>query len=135
MINTAPSSPSLFSKVQETTNLLSNIASDNVVSNILLDIDTVPIEGDSVVVAKIKEGLNKTYHDNKGIVWVKNGADKRKVFANAIYLFLYIGAGSGIQRAMSEEKQLSFSNNEALHEFVITIARGLETDSDTKGLT
>ena len=24
-----------------------------------------------------------TYHDNKGIVWVKNGADKRKVFDNA----------------------------------------------------
>jgi len=22
-------------------------------------------------------------HDNKGIVWVKNGADKRKVFDNA----------------------------------------------------
>lgn len=33
--------------------------------------------------ATIKEGLNKPYHDNKGIVWVKNGADKRKVFDNA----------------------------------------------------
>ena len=32
---------------------------------------------------------------------------------------------------MSEDKRLSFSNNEALHEFVITIARDLETDSDT----
>lgn len=24
-----------------------------------------------------------TYHDNKGIIWVKNGADKRKVVDNA----------------------------------------------------
>jgi ATP-dependent DNA helicase RecG len=24
-----------------------------------------------------------TYHDNKGIVWVKNGVDKLKVFDNA----------------------------------------------------
>ena len=36
-----------------------------------------------MVVATVKEGLNKPYHDNKGIVWVKNGADKRKVFDNA----------------------------------------------------
>lgn len=57
------------------------------------------------------------------------------LFANAIYLFLYIKVGSGIQRAMSEDIRLSFSNNVALHEFVITIARDLETDSDTKGLT
>lgn len=75
--------PLSYIEVQEVTNLLSNIASENVVPNILLDVDTVPVEGGSVVVAKIKEGLNKPYHDNKGIVWVKNGADKRKVFDNA----------------------------------------------------
>ena len=32
---------------------------------------------------------------------------------------------------MSEDNRLTFSNNEALHEFVITIARDLNTDSDT----
>ena len=53
------------------------------------------------------------------------------LFANAIYLLPYTGAGSGIQRAMSEDNRLSFSNNEALHEFVITIARDLDTNSDT----
>ena len=31
----------------------------------------------------LKKGVNKPYHDNRGIVWVKNGADKRKVFDNA----------------------------------------------------
>lgn len=45
-----------------------------------MDIDTVPIEGGSVVVVKIKEGLNKPYHDNKGIVWVKNGGRQKKSF-------------------------------------------------------
>lgn len=39
--------------------------------------------GGNVVVATVKEGNNKPYHDNKGIVWIKNGADKRKVFDNA----------------------------------------------------
>ena len=49
----------------------------------MLDIDTASVGGGSVVVATIKEGNNKPYHDNKGIVWIKNGADKRKVFDNA----------------------------------------------------
>ena len=75
--------PLSYAEVQETTNLLSNMASENVVPNILLEIDTVSVEGGSVVIATIKEGINKPYHDNKGIVWMKNGADKRKVFDNA----------------------------------------------------
>lgn len=75
--------PLSYAEVQETTNLLGNIASENVVPGILLDIDTAGVEGGSVVVATIKEGNNKPYHDNKGIVWIKNGADKRKVFDNA----------------------------------------------------
>jgi len=53
------------------------------------------------------------------------------LFSNAIYLLPYTGAGSGIQRAMSEDNRLTFSNNEALHEFVITIARDVNTNSDT----
>ena len=75
--------PLSYAEVQETANLLGNIASENVVPSILLDIDTVRVEGGSVVVATVKEGSNKPYHDNKGIVWIKNGADKRKVFDNA----------------------------------------------------
>ena len=72
-----------YQEVQETTNLLGNIASENVIPSILLDIETIAVEGGLLVMATIKEGLNKPYHDNKGIVWVKNGADKRRVFDNA----------------------------------------------------
>ena len=72
-----------YSEVQETTNLLSDMASENVVPSILIKIDTVEVEDGYLVIATVKEGLNKPYHDNKGIVWVKNGADKRKVFDNA----------------------------------------------------
>lgn len=56
------------------------IASENVVPAILVDVETISVDGGSRVVAHIKEGVNKPYHDNRGIVWVKNGADKRKVF-------------------------------------------------------
>ena len=47
-----------------------------------------------MVVATVKEGLNKPYHDNKGIVWVKNGADKRKVFDNAELAEMMTDCGS-----------------------------------------
>lgn len=83
-----------YSEVQETTNLLSDIASENVVPSILIKIDTVEVEDGNLVVATVKEGLNKPYHDNKGIVWVKNGADKRKVFDNAELAEMMTGCGS-----------------------------------------
>lgn len=48
----------------------------------------------SLVVAHIKEGVNKPYHDNRGIVWVKNDADKRKVFDNAELAEMMTDCGS-----------------------------------------
>ena len=52
-----------YSEVQETTNLLSDIASENVVPSILIKIDTVEVEDGNLVIATVKEGLNKPYHD------------------------------------------------------------------------
>lgn len=49
------------------------------------------------------------------------------LFPNAIYLLPYTGAGSGIQCALNEDNRL----NESLHEFVITIARNSDSNSDT----
>ena len=83
-----------YSEVQETTNLLSDIASENVVPSILIKIDTMDVEDGNLVIATVKEGLNKPYHDNKGIVWVKNGADKRKVFDNAELAEMMTDCGS-----------------------------------------
>ena len=83
-----------YSEVQETTNLLSDIASENVVPSILIKIDTIAVEDGNLVVATIKEGVNKPYHDNKGIVWVKNGSDKRKVFDNAELAEMMTDCGS-----------------------------------------
>lgn len=36
-----------------------------------------------ILVVSVPEGKNKPYRDNKGIIWVKNGSDKRKVFDNS----------------------------------------------------
>ncbi len=74
--------PLSFQEVQETTNLLGSLASEGVVPQILLDIENVQMDGGIIVVATVKQGKNKPYRDSKGIVWVKQGADKRKVFDN-----------------------------------------------------
>ena len=68
--------------------------SENVVPSILIKIDTIEVENGNLVFATVKEGLNKPYHYNKGIVWVKNGADKRKVFDNAELAEMMTDCGS-----------------------------------------
>ena len=68
--------PLSFQEVQETTNLLGSIASDSVLPKILIDTETVAMESGNLVVATVKEGLNKPYHDSKGIVWVKQSSDR-----------------------------------------------------------
>lgn len=44
--------------------------------------------------ATIPEGKNKPYHDNKGVIWVKNGTDKRKIFDNAEIAEMMTGCGA-----------------------------------------
>ena len=125
--------PLSFQEVQETTNLLSNIASENVVPGILLTIDTVSVEGGTIIVTTIKEGLNKPYHDNKGIVWVKNGADKRKVFDNAELAEMMSECGSFIP----DEAAVNDATVDDLDEKTLKLflSNKFETALKTKGMT
>ena len=45
------------------------------------------------------------------------------LFNNAIYLLPYTGAGSGITRALDEDVNVTFMNNDKAQEFVITVWR------------
>jgi len=72
-----------FEEIQQTNTLLVNAASENVKPAIIITTETVNIDGQNVIVASIPKGKDKPYKDNKGIIWVKNGSDKRKVFSNA----------------------------------------------------
>ena len=71
-----------FKETQETTQALGNIASTMLNPSILIETDSSKVEGGNLVIASIKEGTNKPYHDNKGIIWIKQGSDKRKIFDN-----------------------------------------------------
>lgn len=70
-----------FKELQETNQLLANAASDNVKTPIFIFTETVNVEGNKIIVAHIPEGVGKPHMDNKGLIWIKNGSDKRKVVA------------------------------------------------------
>ncbi len=70
-----------FEEIAHTNQLLANAASDNVKPQIFIETETVEVEDKNVIVASIAEGLSKPHTDNKGIIWLKNGSDKRKVVA------------------------------------------------------
>jgi len=71
-----------FKETQETTATLGQIASDMLHPSILIETETAKVKGGNIVIASIKEGANKPYHDNKGIIWIKQGSDKRRIFDN-----------------------------------------------------
>ena len=59
------------------------------------------------------------------------------LFNNAIYLLPYTGVGSGITRALDEDINATFMNNDKAQEFVITVWRGesnqVEVESNQAG--
>ena len=65
-------------EMQDLNNLISNAASENVRPAINPTTQNILTEFGLVVVINISAGINKPYQDNKGVFWVKNGADKRK---------------------------------------------------------
>ena len=68
-----------FKEIEETNQLLANSATNNVKPPIFITTETVQVDSNNIIVAEISKGISKPYTDNKGIIWVKNGSDKRKV--------------------------------------------------------
>ena len=54
------------------------------------------------------------------------------LFNNAIYLLPYTGGGSGITRALDEDINVTFMNNDKAQEFVITVWREESNEVEKK---
>ena len=68
-----------FQDIQRINNLLSTAAQDHVKSPVFISTETVNVDGNRVIVVSVPEGSDKPHTDKDGVVWVKNGSDKRKV--------------------------------------------------------
>ena len=71
-----------FTEIQEINRQLVNAASQKVYPPVYLITETVTLNDNRLVVVSVNEGLSKPYKDSNGIIYVKNGSDKRKVTSN-----------------------------------------------------
>jgi len=61
-------------------NLISNTASQHIKSPVTLQSENISIGSSLIIIClTISEGADKPYFDNEGIIWLKVGADKRKI--------------------------------------------------------
>ncbi len=65
--------------VQRINQLIGNAANQNVSGPVNPLTENIETENGLVIVVEVPEGINKPYFDRNGVVWVKSGADKRKV--------------------------------------------------------
>ncbi len=73
--------------------LVSNAASQSVRPPINPQTQNIATDNGLVMVVEIPKGISKPYMDNNGLIWVKSGADKRKVTAREEIQRIYQAAG------------------------------------------
>ena len=71
-----------FNEIQQINQQIVNISSQKVYPPVFLTTETVAINDNQILVVSIEEGLSKPYKDSNGTIYLKNGADKRKVTSN-----------------------------------------------------
>lgn len=73
--------------------LVSNVASQTVRPPINPQTENLALPDGLVMLVYIAQGISKPYMDNNGLIWVKTGADKRKVTAREEIQRMYQSAG------------------------------------------
>jgi predicted HTH transcriptional regulator len=71
-----------FAEIQQTNQQIVNAASQKVYPPVFVTTETITVEGNNIIVVSIEEGTGKPYKDKDGVIYMKNGADKRKVTSN-----------------------------------------------------
>lgn len=86
-----------YSQIQEIGNKLASIATELVKPQIFINTETVSanINGETkrVLIVNIEEGIAKPYKDQQGIIWIKQGGDKRKLTDNNEQIRLFQQSG------------------------------------------
>jgi len=71
-----------FSEIHKHNEMLSNAASNNIIPELFIETEQISVDNKVVSIIYIKEGNSKPYKDKNGIIWIKNGSDKRRVTSN-----------------------------------------------------
>lgn len=81
-------------KIHEYNEKISNIATNNVIPLIYVYTEVEVVDDKKLLLIHVNEGLNKPYKDRNSTIWLKQGADKRKVKDNAEILRLFQKSGT-----------------------------------------
>ncbi len=68
---------------------VANIATNRVIPVVYVLTEVVKVDEKRVLIVAVEEGVNKPYKDNKLVIWLRQGPDKRKVSDNAGILRLF----------------------------------------------
>jgi len=71
-----------FGEIQQINRQIVNVASQKVYPPVFLTTETITVDNNQLILVNIEEGVSKPYKDSNGTIYVKNGADKRKVTLN-----------------------------------------------------
>jgi predicted HTH transcriptional regulator len=86
-----------YDQLQSYNNRLANIANDKIKPQIFISTEVVTISSETgenkILVVYVDEGTNKPYKDNSGTIWVKQGADKRRLIDNNEIMRLFQQSG------------------------------------------
>ena len=83
-----------YQQLQTYGNRIATIANDKVKPQIFLHTEVVSVVDEKkVLVAQISEGVAKPYKDKNGTIWIKQGADKRKLTDNNEQIRLFQQSG------------------------------------------
>lgn len=84
-----------YNEVQVASREMGNTAQEHVKPTIYLQTETIPVSEDrSILVVYVAEGVYKPYKNLSGDIYVKQGADKRRVTENAEILRLFHQSGA-----------------------------------------
>lgn len=71
-----------FTEIQKHNEILVNAASNNTKPSLFIETEQAVVDNQIIIIVNVPEGNNKPYKDKNGIIWIKNGSDKRRVTSN-----------------------------------------------------
>lgn len=87
-----------YAKLQYIENRIATIATDFIKPQVFVTTEVVSIKAETdskkVLVVSLEEGIAKPYKDRNGVIWVKQGSDKRKLTDNNEQIRLFQQSGS-----------------------------------------
>ena len=83
-----------YDEIQVISRELGNAANEQVRPTIYIETEVVRVEEKHFLICSVAEGKNKPYKNLNGEIWVKQGADKRRITENSEILALFQDSGS-----------------------------------------